>query len=113
MSKLECPVPTVFKRMSEHSQTGNRPHGWMGIHRGHKARPLEWLAGKAIFFVSFSALLGGFLLFVFVAREALPIFLGQMNSALVQEVIPPDDLAKHSPEEIRAYLDLTPQQFAE
>src|SRR3990172_12223553 len=91
----------------------NRPQSWTGIHRGHKARPLEWLAEKAIFLVSLSAILVVLLIFVFVAREALPSFLGQMNSALVQEVIPPDDLDKHSPEGIRAYLDLTPQQFAE
>ena len=85
----------------------------MGIHRGHQARPLEWLAEKVIFGVSLSAILVVFLIFVFVAREALPIFMGQMNSAPVQEVIPPDDMDKHSPEELRAYLDLTPQQFAE
>ena len=55
----------------------------MGIHRGHKARPLEWLAEKGIFLVSLSTILVIFLIFLFVAREALPIFFGQMNSALV------------------------------
>ena len=92
---------------------GKRSHGWMGIHRGHKARPLEWLAEKFIFGVSLSTILVVFLIFLFVAREALPIFLGRMNSALVQEVIAPEDLGKHPPKEIRAYLGLTPQQFAE
>ena len=53
----------------------------MGIHRGHKARPLEWLAEKFIFLVSLSAILVVFLIFLFVAREALPVFLGQTNSA--------------------------------
>jgi phosphate transport system permease protein len=90
---------------------GKRTHGWMGIHRGHKARPLEWLAEKAIFGVSLSAILVVFLIFLFVAREALPIFLGQMNSALVQDVIPPADFDKHSPEEIRAYLGLSHGEF--
>ena len=85
----------------------------MGIHRGHKARPLEWLAEKFIFGVSLSAILVGFLIFLFVAREALPIFLGRMNSALVREVILADDLKKHSEAEIRTYLGLTPQQFAQ
>jgi phosphate transport system permease protein len=91
--------------------TGKRPHGWMGIHRGHKARPLEWLAEKVIFAISLSAILVVFLIFLFVAREALPIFLGQMNSALVQDVIPPAELDRHSPEEIRRYLGLTRKQF--
>ncbi len=85
----------------------------MGIHRGHKARPLEWLAEKAIFGVSLSAILVVFLIFLFVAREALPAFLGRMNSALIQDTIPPEDFDKHPPEHIRAYLDLTPKQFAE
>jgi len=85
----------------------------MGIHRGHKARPLEWLAEKAIFGVSLSAILVVFLIFLFVAREALPAFLGRMNSALIQDTIPPEDFDKHPPEQIRAYLDLTPKQFAE
>ena len=56
----------------------------MGIHRGHKARPLEWLAEKFIFLVSLSTILMVFLIFVFVAREALPIFLGKENSALIR-----------------------------
>ena len=48
----------------------NRPHGWMGIHRGHQARPVEWLAEKGIFLVSLSAILVVLLIFLFVAREA-------------------------------------------
>jgi len=55
----------------------------MGIHRGHKARPLEWLAEKFIFLVSLSTILMVFLIFVFVAREALPVFFGQSDTALV------------------------------
>jgi phosphate transport system permease protein len=89
-----------------------RSHGWMGIHRGHKARPLEWLAEKFIFLVSLSAILMVFLIFLFVAREALPLFLGETNSALVKKAVPPDQMDKLSPAELRQYLDLTPQQFA-
>ncbi len=85
----------------------------MGIHRGHKARPLEWLAEKFIFVVSLSAIVMVFLIFLFVAREALPIIFGRTNSALIQLVIPPGDIDKHSPEAIRQYLGLTPQKFAE
>ena len=60
----------------------------MGIHRGHKARPLEWLAEKFIFLVSLSTILMVFLIFVFVAREALPVFFGQSDTALVSAAIP-------------------------
>jgi len=84
----------------------------MGIHRGHKARPVEWLAEKFIFLVSLSAIAMVLLIFLFVAREAMPVFLGQTNTALVQHVIPPDEMDKHSPAELQAYLELTPQQFA-
>lgn len=85
----------------------------MGIHRGHKARPLEWLAEKVIFLVSLSTILTVFLIFVFVAREALPIFLGKENSALIKPVISPEDIDKLKPEELRAYLKLSEKQFAE
>ena len=89
-----------------------RSHGWMGIHRGHRARPGEWLAEKFIFLVSLSAILMVLLIFLFVAREALPVFFGQTNTALVQKPIPPDELDKHSASEIESYLEITPEQFA-
>ena len=84
----------------------------MGIHRGHKARPAEWLAEKFIFLVSLSAILMVLLIFLFVAREALPVFFGETNTALVQKPIPPAEMDKHSPLELQAYLELTPDQFA-
>ena len=85
----------------------------MGIHRGHKARPLEWLAEKFIFLVSLSTILTVFLIFVFVAREALPIFLGKDNSALIKPVVPPEDMEKLKPDELRAYLKLSEKKFRE
>ncbi len=97
--------------MSE-KQNDNRPPGWIGIHRGHRARPLEWLAEKFIFLVSLSAIVMVFLIFLFVAREALPLFLGETNTALVQKPIPTADLDKLSPAKIQQYLELTPAQFA-
>jgi phosphate transport system permease protein len=89
-----------------------RTPGWMGIQRGHRARPLEWLAEKFIFLVSLSAILMVFLIFLFVAREALPIFFGRTDTALVQKVIPPSDVNKLSSAQLQQYLELTPQQFA-
>ena len=88
-----------------------RSHGWMGIHRGHKARPVEWLAEKFIFLVSLSAIAMVLLIFLFVAREALPVFFGQTNTALIQPVIPTAEMGKHSPAELQQYLELTPEQF--
>jgi phosphate transport system permease protein len=95
---------------SSHKETRRTP-GWMGIHRGHKARPLEWLAEKFIFLVSLSTILMVFLIFIFVAREALPVFFGQTDTALVSAVIPPAEMDKHSPAELQKYLELTPEQF--
>ena len=84
----------------------------MGLHRGHQARPLEWLAEKLIFLVSLSAIVVVFLIFLFVAREALPIFFGRMNSAAVEETIPVDQMDKIPREKLREYLGLTEKQFA-
>jgi len=98
--------------------TANRPtqakrtHGWMGIKRGHNAHPVEWVAEKFIALVSLSAILMIFLIFIFIGREALPIFLGQMNSSPKQEVIPPEKIDTLAPEELRTYLGLTPDEFA-
>src|SRR5688500_6428617 len=89
-----------------------RSHGWMGIHRGHKARPMEWIAEKIIFLISLSTILLIFLIFVFIGREALPIILGRTNSAATQEVIPPERIDELTPEELRAYLDVSPAEFA-
>jgi phosphate transport system permease protein len=97
---------------TSHQNESRRSHGWMGIHRGHKARPAEWLAEKFIFLVSLSAIAMVLLIFLFVAREALPVFFGQTNTALVQTPIPPDEMDKHSPAELQAYLELTPEQFS-
>jgi phosphate transport system permease protein len=83
----------------------------MGIHRGHQAHPVEWVAEKIIFMVSLSAILMIFLIFIFIGREALPVFLGKMNSAARQEVIPADAIDKIQPEKLRTYLELTPAEF--
>jgi phosphate transport system permease protein len=89
-----------------------RSVGWMGLHRGHHAKPLEWLAEKLILLVSLSAILIVFLIFVFIGREALPVLLGQMNTALVQKTIPVEQMDKMSSAELQDYLGLTKEQFA-
>jgi len=93
-----------------------RTLGWMGLRRGHRANPAEWLAEKAILVVSLTAILMVFLIFLFVGREAWPIFAGRMNSSLAveyQEIIPVEDFAKTPPAKLQAYLGLTKTQFAE
>jgi phosphate transport system permease protein len=83
----------------------------MGLQRGHRAKPFEWLAEKVILVVSLSSILMVFLIFFFIGREAMPVALGQMNSALLQKVIPASDLDKLSPAQLQAYLGLTKEQF--
>ena len=97
--------------MTNAPATAKRTVGWMGIHRGHRARPAEWLAEQGIFLISLTAILMVFLIFVFVAREAMPLVLGQMNSAAVRPVVSAEEFAKLAPEAQREYLSLTPAEF--
>lgn len=90
----------------------NRAAGWMGLHRGHQAKPLEWLAEKFIFLVSLSAIVVIFLIFVFVTREALPLALGRMDSSLMKFTRPVEDLERMTPVEIQEYLHLKPAEYA-
>jgi len=90
-----------------------RSVGWMGLKRGHHARPVEWIAEKFIFMVSLSAIVMVFLIFLFVAREALPVALGAVNSSLVKKTIAPDQMEKMSKAELMEYLELSAKQFAQ
>jgi phosphate transport system permease protein len=85
----------------------------MGLHRGHRARPLEWLVEKGIWLVSLSAIVMVFLIFLFVTREALPILAGRMDSSSAGEVIAADQMDKLAPAQLQRYLGLTPKEFAE
>lgn len=84
----------------------------MGLKRGHRARPAEWLIEKGILLVSFTSILMVFLIFVFIGKEALPVALGRMDSS-VQEVIPPEKMDQLSPDQLRTYLALAREQSAE
>lgn len=84
----------------------------MGLHRGHRAKPLEWLAERVIFAVSLIAIVLVFLIFVFIGREALPVILGQMNSAPTHKTYSVQEMEKLDPRELQQYLELTPQQYA-
>src|SRR5258705_4309740 len=84
----------------------------MGLQRGHRAKPLEWVAEKTIFVVSLSSILMVFLIFFFIGREAIPVALGQMNSARTQKVIPVADMDKMDAAQLMEYLGLTEAQLA-
>jgi phosphate transport system permease protein len=90
-----------------------RTQGWMGIHRGHKARPLERLTELGILGVSFSTIAVIFLIFLFVGKEAWPIFTGKVSSAAVRDVIPADELATRPLTEVLAYLEITRDDAAD
>lgn len=91
-----------------------RSVGWMGLARGHRAKPSERLVEQGIFLLSCTAIVMIFLIFLFVGREAWPILTGQMDSSLareLQDIIPVEDLEKTPPERLCQYLGLTPAQF--
>jgi len=84
----------------------------MGLRRGHTARPMEWLVEKGIFVVSLSTIVLIFLIFLFIAREALPVLLGNTNNSLVQKTIPVEEMDRLTPKQLREYLGLTEKEFA-
>ena len=83
----------------------------MGLRRGHRARPGEWLAEKAILLVSLSAILMVFLIFLFVARESLPILLGRMDSSVAQQALTPEQVAALPRSELADYLGLSASEM--
>lgn len=92
--------------------TARRTQAWMGLKRGHRARPLEWMIEQLIQFVSYSAIIMVFLIFIFVTREALPILLGQMDSAAVRPSLSMDEAMKLPEADLRKYLNMTQSEFA-
>lgn len=91
-----------------------RSVGWMGLARGHRAKPSERLVEQGIFLLSCTAIVMIFLIFLFVGREAWPLLTGRMDSSLareLQDIIPVEDLEKTPPERLCQYLGLTRAQF--
>lgn len=88
---------------------------WTALARGRRVRPAEWLAERGVQLLSFTAIAVILLIFLFVGREAWPIFAGRMDSSLareLQDIIPVEDFDKTPPERLRQYLGLTRAQFA-
>lgn len=84
----------------------------MGLKRGQRVRPLEWLIEQVIRLVSYSAIVIVFLIFLFVTREALPIIIGGMDSAAVRPSLAVDEAMKLSRPDLRKYLNMTEEEFA-
>lgn len=86
----------------------------MGIRRGHRARPLERVAEFLIVGVASSTIALVFLIFLFVGREALPIFAGRVSSAAAQEKpLPVSAMDTLPKEQLRSYLGVSAKEFAE
>ena len=83
----------------------------VGLRRGAFSRPIEYVIEKLLFLISLTAIIAIFFIFAFIGKEALPIFFGKTNSALVQEVIKPEDIDKYPAEKIRDYLGLPKSKF--
>lgn len=82
------------------------------MRRGRRDRPGERWAERTLAVVSLTAVVMILLIFLFVAREALPVVLGQTDSAAIREIIPAERLDALSPGEVRRYLGLSRREFA-
>src|SRR5438876_344056 len=98
--------------MPQTSPQNKRSLGWMGLRRGHTVHPMEWLVEKGIFVISLSTIVLIFLIFLFIAREALPVLFGNTNNSLVQKTIPVEAMDRLTPKQLREYLGLTEKEFA-
>lgn len=85
----------------------------MGLRRGHRARPGEWIVEKLIQGVGLSTIGLMVLILVFVGREALPVLFGRVNTALVQPILPSKDIDVIPGDALRSYLELSRSQFDE
>ena len=66
---------------------------------------------EIIFGFSWSGIAVILLIFVFLGREALPVFLGTTDSAATEDVIPVDQMDRIPREQLRTYLEMTPDEF--
>ena len=77
-------------------------------HRGSSPRRwAEWLIERAIFLVALSTILVVFLIFAFVAREALPVIFRQTNNIHSQTPVTAAQIATMPPAELAKYLGVT------
>ena len=61
--------------------------------------------------IASSATIFIFLIFLFVVKEALPVFLGQVDTSKGGEILSPDQLERMNPGDVKEYLELTNEQY--
>lgn len=83
------------------------PDGTLSRLKRRRPRYLEWLAEKSIFAISLSAILVIFLIFIFVGREAWPVFQGRVNTARTGQTLTVAQLATTTPNDLAKYLGVT------
>jgi len=72
---------------------------------------LDRLVQTGMGLVASSATIFVFLIFVFVVKEAMPVFLGTVDPKRLEEAYQPDQIDMMTPAEIQTYLDLSPEQY--
>ena len=98
--------------MSPHESINDPATGWAGMRRGQRRRPGEWLAEKGIFLVSLSAIVMVFLIFLFVARESLPLLLGRVDASAARTPMTMAQLNALPAPELAKLLDLEASELA-
>ncbi len=84
---------------------------WQSLANESGSSLIEKAMEKFVFLISLTTILFVLLIFVFIARESLPIFLGTVERSIVREPIPVNALTTTPPEELMAYLDLSADEF--
>ncbi len=93
--------------------TKGEPNPGVGLPAG-RSRFQRILEAWAEWSIAASAALVGLmvlLVFGFVLAEAVPVLTGRETSALDDGILGPDDIDKATPERVRAFLGLTPEDF--
>ncbi len=98
--------------MTPADNNSNTPNDWAGVRRGQQRRPLEWLVEKGIFLVSLSAILMVFLIFLFVARESLPLVLGQVDARAARTSMTLDQIKALPTAELAKLLAMSESELA-
>lgn len=84
---------------------------WQSLPKGGKLSLWERLIEKSIFLISLTTILFVLLIFVFIARESLPIFLGTLENRTAFDPIPVSALETTPPDELQDYLGLSEEEF--
>lgn len=84
---------------------------WQSLANGNGSHLWSRIAESSIFLISLTTILFVFLIFVFIARESLPILLGTIDTPTAQAPIPLSALDTTPPQELQRYLELTKEEF--